>query len=255
MALSFAGNGALMVPAFAAAAANASFIVEGAPIPVRQLVGSSVVLSPRKLAVITTFSRDVFEYSVPNIEEIVGRTLSESVGAALDAVVFDANAGDTARPAGLLASIAATGASAITVDSEAMHDDLGTLAALVAPVCGNTLPVFICSPKQATAIRTRIPNIGYTVLTSSALAAGTIVCIAPAAIVSVMGPPRIQVARDATLHMDSAATAISTVTTAPFAVPLRSSYQTATIGLRVVMEIGFGLRSATGLAWTQSVVW
>jgi hypothetical protein len=90
LALTFDGAGAILVPGIVASAAQATFVKEGDSIPVRQFSTLGLTLSPRKFAVITTFTRDVFEHSLPNIEAIVGATLREAVGAALDSALLDA---------------------------------------------------------------------------------------------------------------------------------------------------------------------
>ena len=68
---------------------------EGAPTIVRQLTFSTpAILRPRKLSVITAYSREQAESS--NLENIVRATLTEAAGLALDAKMFSADAGTAA---------------------------------------------------------------------------------------------------------------------------------------------------------------
>src|SRR5262249_32074821 len=203
------------------------------------------------------FTRDVFEHSLPNIEQLVGATLREAAGASLDAVLFGTAAGDATQPPGLLNGIAATGSSALTVDSEAMFDDLGTLIGLVAPVAGASPIAIVASPKQAAAIRLREPAIaqGYEVFSSSALAAGTVVVVAMNAVASAFDSvPRLETSFEALLHMDTSPSPISTTTTA-VAAPTRRRDQIECGGLRLILECGWGLRTSTGLAYVTGAVW
>jgi hypothetical protein len=261
LALTFDSNAAIFVPGIQATAAQATFVKEGDPIPVRQLTTAGVTLNPRKLAVICTFTRDVFQHSLPNIEQLVRATLVEAVSAALDAALFDATAGDATRPPGLRNAISATGASALTIDTEAMYDDLGTLIALVAPVAGTSPIAIVASPKQAAAIRLRQPNIaqGYEVFGTSGLAAGIVAVVATNSVASALDPaPRISASIETVLVTDDTAVPAQVGTAgAPPVVgaPARSLYQADLVALKLVLECSWGMRTATGLAWTQSVLW
>jgi hypothetical protein len=74
--------------------AAGQWVGEAGAKPVRMLNLSSVTLAPRKLSVVTVFSREMAESS--NVENIVKQTLSESAGLALDAAMFSPSA-TTAR--------------------------------------------------------------------------------------------------------------------------------------------------------------
>ena len=88
------------MPGVVAAAGNVGFVQQGTPIPVRQLDTShGAKLEPRAIKAIFTLSRETIDGS--NAESLTRLLMVESVGAALDAILFDANAGDTVRPAGL----------------------------------------------------------------------------------------------------------------------------------------------------------
>jgi Phage capsid family len=255
--LRFDGSGAILVPGVVSSADKAAFVTEGAPIPVEQLALSGPTLSPRKLASIATFTGQLADHSTPTIEAVVRQSLTEAVGLAFDAILFDATTGDATRPAGLRAGISATTASAATPNEAAMIADLSTLAGAVAGVAGSAPIVFVASPRQAHAVRMRQPNLPYEILPSSGLAAGIVVAIASNALVSATDPtPRIDVSDQAVLAYDDATPAhIGTSGTPNVVAASRSLFQSDLIGIKLILEVSWALRNAGGLAWTQSVVW
>lgn len=252
----FDGTGHIFVNGITAAAGNADFVQDGKPIPVRKFdTAGGIVLEPRKLATISVFSREALEHTTPNVELLVRQVLSESVGLQLDAKVFDAVAGDEIRPKGLLNGINAGTASISTVPSEAMSEDVGTLVGAVAAVAGNNPVTFVASPKQATALRMWArPNFNYEVLSSSALADKTVIVIASNALVSAIDPaPRFDVTENTSLHFEDATP--RDIDSTAVAATVKSLYQSDLIGLRIIMQVSWGLRSDSGLAWLENVLW
>jgi HK97 family phage major capsid protein len=99
--LTFDGAAKLSVPSLVAAATNAGFVGQLAPIPVRQLsVNAGASLEPHKFATIVTLSREMIDSS--NAEQLVRLALVDSLAAALDVALFGTTAGDATRPPGLL---------------------------------------------------------------------------------------------------------------------------------------------------------
>src|SRR5262245_32098507 len=148
--VSFGANYQVAVPAAVSSASDVAFTGEGAPLPVRQLGVGGVALTPHKAGGIFVFTRELLEHSVPNAEKLTRAVINESVGLALDAVLFDANAASATRPAGLRNGI--TGLTAATGGGDqAMMKDLGALAAAVAGVAGLQI-VFIANPPEAVKI-------------------------------------------------------------------------------------------------------
>lgn len=254
------GKSAIVLPNLVADATGASWVVQGAPIPVRDYaIAAGPTLLPTKLASISVFSREIFEHSTPLIELVVRNTLAGSIGAATDAAMLDDAAADTSRPAGLRNGIAALTASAATPASEALAEDVADLVAAVAGVAANSPIMLVASPKQAARLRLWMRSVlpPYEVLASSGLADGVVVAIASNAVVSASNPlPRFDVAREPLLHMDTEPTAIGTAGTPPtVAAPTRSLFQTDTIALRLIMEVSWGLLDANGVAWMESTTW
>src|SRR5262249_51297901 len=98
--LNFDHFGSIRIPgrAFAANTAGAGeWVAEEAPTPLRaQSSTSGVVLSPRKLALIVTYTRELAESSA--IEQISRALITEAAALALDAALFSNFAGDGTRP-------------------------------------------------------------------------------------------------------------------------------------------------------------
>src|SRR5262249_9276821 len=150
------GQGSIYSIPLMSTSANADFVQELAPIPVEQNTSNSLVLSLKKIASISTYTRELLDHSTPTIEAVVGSAMSSAISLTIDSKAFDATAGDDIRPAGLLHGIGATSASSNTDLNEAMHEDLAALIAAVAGVAGPNPIVFICAPAQGRRVKMRM---------------------------------------------------------------------------------------------------
>jgi hypothetical protein len=252
----FSGKAGIKVPSVASAATGTSFVSEGNPIPVRQFsISSSVTLAPRTFATILTFDREIFQHSIPTIESLIRNKLAGDIGSALDGAMFDATSGDATRPAGLLVGISATAPAA--AGDWAMVNDVATLDAAVAPVAANSEILFVASPKQARRLQRSAQLKNIEAFASSALADKTVIAIASNCLASATDPaPRFDISSEAALVMRDDPTALATVGT-PNVVgaPAQSLWQGDKIGLRVRMEVSWGLTFSTGLAYMSAVNW
>jgi Phage capsid family len=254
--LEFNSAAVIRVPSVVSVADDVGFVAEAAPIGVDQLALSGPTLSPRNFARIITFTRESLSASTPNIEQLTRASLTESVGLALDAALFDANAGDASRPPGLRFGI--SGITAATGGGPAaMVKDLTALATAVAPVGGTNL-AFVASPGEAIKIalqagsQFRIP-----VYATSGLAAGFVLCVALNALASAISPaPNFAASIETLLHTDTVPAQIGTVGT-PNVVAARSQslFQQDLIALRLTFDLAWALRNSAGLAWVSSVTW
>jgi HK97 family phage prohead protease/HK97 family phage major capsid protein len=68
-----------------------SFVGEGMAIPVRQGAFSSQTLTPKKVAVITTWTREMNDHSIPAIEGLLREAVQIDTSVAIDTVLIDAN--------------------------------------------------------------------------------------------------------------------------------------------------------------------
>jgi len=170
--------------------------------------------------------------------------MEDGVGRALDATVFSSSASTATAPAGIL-----NGVSALTATAggglDALSSDLAKLAgAIHAAGGGRNLAVF-AAPAQATAISVLAPQSGLVVVTAPSLAAGTVIMVDLDAFASgFSGDPVVDVARDATLQMDDAPADTLSATGSPNTVqaPIRSTFQTATWSLRVILRAAYAVR-------------
>jgi HK97 family phage major capsid protein/HK97 family phage prohead protease len=273
--LSFGRNGVISIPTRAATPTiSGAFVLEGNAIPVKQGAFSAQTLSPKKLGVITTFTREIAEYSNPAIEGLLRNAIQEDTSVALDTVLLDATASSTTRPAGLRNGVTVTTATSGGGFAALVGDVKNLLGALITASNGNIRnPVWIMNPIQAIAI-SLTQNAGgdfpfaaeinggrlqgYPVILSSTVTAGMVILIDADDFVSVEGDaPSFIVSDQATLHMeDTSPAAISAVATPnTVAAPVRSLFQTDSLALRMIMQCNWTLRRTGTLAWTQSITW
>jgi hypothetical protein len=248
----FGRNTGVRVPSVTTSAGTTGFVAEGAPIPVKQINVSSVVLSPKHFATLIPFSREVRELSSPNIETVARIVMNDAIAMDLDVALFGNVAADATRPAGLLVGLSPLGTPSTGTPShtEALATDVSTLAAAVASVGLNEPIYFVASPRQASALRLFLEdNPTYTVLASSALPDKSVICVASNAICSALDPAvRFEIASDGAVVMDTApGTPLSGVT--------RSLFQTDTVVLKMVFNMCWALRSPSGLAYMTAVNW
>ena len=242
LVLNWNGAGSISAPGFVAEFGNAGWVAEGQPIPVRQLAANPAILTPHKLGAIAVLTREMMESS--NAEFLIGDALVKAAGRMLDEVLFDANPEDAARPKGLRNGIAATTPSASTDPFAAVAEDVVALVNVLAPVAGNGPYILVTSPGRAAGMKMRfIGETDITVIGSSAVI-NDVLAIAPGALVCALSPePEVETANSATLHMDTAPTAVGS------AAPHRSLYQTDSIAVKVRWPVSWVLRDPRGFAW------
>lgn len=249
-----------------------SFIAEGAPIPVRQGAFQAITITPRKMAVISTMTREIVEHSTPAIEEAIRTAILQDTAVALDTVLMDATAASTTRPAGLRNG-AATQAGTAGANLAAVTTDVKYLLGVL--IAANSLrsPVWIMNPIQALGL-SLITNgngefpfkdevaggtfFGYPVILSTTQTAGTVMLIDAADFFSATGDePNFDVNDTATLHMeDTTPLAIGTAGTPNVvAAPVRSLWQTDSIGIRMRMDVNWAMRRTGVVAYVTATTW
>ena len=108
-----AGRSGIKVPTRAPSPTlSAPFVGEGQPIPVRQMALSTAALTPKKASVISEFSEEMMQYSMPSIENVIFAAVSYDTAVSIDGVLLDANPATAIRPAGILNGVVATPATA-----------------------------------------------------------------------------------------------------------------------------------------------
>jgi hypothetical protein len=253
--LSLDGIGELRVPGRVLnAAAAGQWVAEGGAAPARQLSFANAILQPRKLSVLMTFTHEQAESS--NIEAIVRQTMGEAAGLALDAAMFSAVAGDASRPPGLFVGVAPVTA-ATGGGTTAMYTDLGKLfGALAGAGAGKNAVIVAAIPEAVTLKLTAGPKFDYDIIASTALAAGTVAVVEVASFVSGFSAlPTFRVADQASYHAEDASPQDITGGTPSPAVPVKSLFQTNSIGLKMDFHAAYGLRAAGHAQYLTGATW
>jgi HK97 family phage prohead protease len=272
--LSFGRSGVISIPSRSSTPTIAgSFVAEGAAIPVRQGSFTSVTLGPKKMAVISTMTREIAEHSIPSIETLIRDAIQEDTAVAIDTVLLDNSAATSIRPAGLRNGVStqtATSGGGIA----ALVGDIGLLSgALISGSNGRVrAPVWIMNPQAANAIALLTTNglfpfrdeinqgmlNRWPVIESSTVTAGMVILVDAADFVSVTGDdPRFDVSDTATLHMEDTTPLPLVAVGSPGAIPapVRSLWQTDTLGIRMILPMNWAMRRTGVIAWTSSVTW
>ena len=237
------------------AAAAGQWVAEGAAAPVRALsFTNAAILRPRRLSVISTYSREMAESS--NIEAVVRATLGEAVGLALDAQMFSSTAGDATKPPGLFAGVSPIAATT-GGGTAAMAADIGNLFAALAANSGGKTAVIIAALPQAVKLKlTAGPKFDYDIIASTALPTGTVAVLEIASFVSGFGSTaEFNTTKVGALHMEDTTPADIVSAGGTVAAPVKSLYQIDAIGLKTTLWATWGLRAAGHAQWIQGVTW
>jgi len=275
LGLSFGRNGKIIVPTRSRTPTIAgSFVGEGQPIPVRQGAFTSQTLTPKKMAVITTWTREIDEHSVPAIEGLLRQAIGEDTAISLDSVLLDANPATLVRPAGLLNGVAGLTPTAGGGFAAAVGDIKQLTGALITGTAGNVRsPHWLMNPQQVNSLGlVTMPGVGvfpfraelaagnlggWPVIDSGTIPLGTVVAIDAADYVSVSDGPRFEISDQATLHMEDTAPADITTagTPAVASFPVKSMFQTDSLALRLILPVNWALRRPGVVAWVAGVTW
>lgn len=250
-----------------------SFVAEGAPIPVRQAAFTPVTIGLKKMAVISSYTREIAEHSNPQIEGILRSLIAEDTSIAIDTVLMDANAATSIRPAGLrngVAGLTPTAGGGFT----ALVGDIKQMIGVLATANSLRMPVWTMNPAQSNSIGlTATANgvfpfkqeidgkmlQGYPVIVSSTCPATTVILLDAADFMSVSGDePRYEVSDQATLHFEDT-TPLQLTTGAQgsgvVATPSRSMFQTDSLALRMILPMNWAMRRTGVIAWITGVTW
>lgn len=252
-----------------------SFVGEGQAIPVRQGAFTSQALTPKKMAVITTWTREMDEHSIPAIEGILREAIQADTTLAVDSVLIDANAATAIRPAGLLSGVAALTATAGGGLAAVVGDLKALIGALTVGTYGNIrAPAWLMNPADVLSLtlvsatgtgifpfKEEVSNgnlLTVPIIDSGTVPAKTVILVDAADFVVVGGEaPRFEISDQATLHMEDTAPAdlVGAGSPGTVAAPQRSLFQTDSMALRMIMPLNWVQRRAGTVAWTQAVTW
>jgi hypothetical protein len=255
LSVSLTGVGMVQLPTYLTTAADAGgWVAEGAPIRVRGLsLAPGLKLEPRKLGVISTFTRELSEHS--SIEAVVRAVLSRAVGLALDAAVFSSTADDGTAPGGILNGVADEGASGGTGQA-ALIADVSKLAGALSAKGGGTSVVFVTDPASAMRMRLWAPaRFDAPILASSAITVDTLIAVEAGAFVAAFNPtPEITASTEGLINEEDTNPAQIVAANGTAAGPTRSLWQTDCVALKTILRGNFGMRGAL-VARVASVNW
>lgn len=233
--LDLAGITTIRIPNFASLPPAPIFIGEGKPAPNVHWTFDATVLGPaRKVLILAAVTGELEAATPESASALVGRILADSSNKSIDAVAFGTTAADDDQPAGLLHGVAPVAASAAGPD--AMAEDLGALiCAIGASGIDPSGAVFVCSPREATIIKTKVgPKFDHPVFLTLGLPAKTVACFAPAAVASgYQDAPQIETSKTATVHFEDDSPADIVGLAGAVSVPTKSAFQTHLISIRV----------------------
>jgi HK97 family phage prohead protease/HK97 family phage major capsid protein len=251
-----------------------SFVGEGQPIPVRQAAFTAQILTPKKMAVITSWTREMNDQSVPAIEGLLRNAIQEDTAVALDSVLLDANPATVVRPPGILNNVVPLTPTAGGGFAALVGDIKQLTGALLTATQGHIRSMtWLMNPQQVLSIGlTAAPGVGafpfkdeisqgrlmsYPVIDSATVPMGTVIVLDAADFVTVGGEaPRFEISDQATLHYDDTTPLqISTVGSPNVvAAPVRSLWQTDSLALRLILQMNWALRRPT-VATVSGVTW
>lgn len=275
LALQFGRAGRISIPTRAATPTIAgSFVGEGMPIPVRQGQFVAQILTPKKMAVITTWTRELDEHSIPAIEGLLRLAVQEDTAVSLDSILVDTNPATTIRPAGLFNGVTPITPTPITGGAfAAIVGDLKNLSnALMVATKGNirkpawlinpsnmNSAKFITFPTGAWAFKEELNRgqlNGWPVIDSGTMPLNSVGVVDAADFVTAgEEAPRFEISDTATIHEEDTNPQPITGGTPSPATPVRSLWQTDSLALRLIYRVNWTMRRAGMVAVVQNVAW
>lgn len=260
--LNFDGTGTIKLPRRTAGGAGGGFVAEESPIRVGRITTAAAELTPKKLGVIVPFSRELARRSTPAIEAIVRRAILEDTASILDAALLDATAISAARPAGLLNGVSAVASGYGGSDHIAVKEDFkALLAPFIAANAADNITV-VMNPAQGLSIAMMDGPTNTTnwfapiqsrvrIVESTYATAGRLVALRNSDFYTASGDmPEFDINETATVHMeDTTPLEIVSGTGPTTADPVRSFYQTATVGVRMLMDVSWVMGRPSMVQW------
>jgi len=283
----FGRNGSIKIPRRdSTPQINGDWIAEGAPIPVKKLGFKSATLTPKKLGVISTYTREIMRASNPQIEQIIRTAMLEDTAEVLDKTFLDNTAGTAIRPAGLKKiADTNTAASAGKTAANILTDIGAAVGALITANMGNSA-VWVMNPKHRIGLSAlMLANgaflfrdevnagsfAGFPLILSNNVPVGDVFLIDAQALTFANDfAPEFSVSNQATLHMESDVANVAPIAGGPgtgtggtpgtpgvadFAQPVRSLFQTDTYGIRMVWGLDWAEMRAGGVFYLSGVAW
>lgn len=267
LSLMFDQFGSISLPRRTAGTAGGGFVAEGSPIRVGKITTAAATLTPKKMGVIVPFSEELAQRSTPSIEGIVRQAIIEDTVATLDPILLDATASSTSRPAGLLNGVSAAATGYAGGDYTAVREDFRALLApfytangadgilvLMNPAQGLNMSLMagpVGDPNWLQRIRDRV-----SIFESTNVTANRLIAVRASDFAGAGGNPRFDVSQQATIHMeDTTPLEIVSGTGPTTADPVRSLWQTASIGVRMLLDVSWTMRRTGMVQWIDTTTW
>lgn len=266
---SFDSAGTAYIPSLTAGGANGSFFAEGTPIRVGRITTASTTMTSRKMGVIVPFTRELAKRSTPSLEGIVRQAIVDDTAAVLDSTMLDATVGSAVRPAGLLYGVPAVASGYGGGDYKAVIEDINALMAPFDTANASENITLIMHPAQARrlAMMEGPEGVGFgwadrfmsefNVVKSTHATSGRLIAIRNSDFVTATGDaPMFEMSNTATIHMEDAAPLEIVSGTGPtMADPVRSFFQTDSMGIRMVMDVSWKMRRSGMVQWIDGTTW
>ena len=262
----FGRAGKIMLPARQPTPTLAGdFIGENKPIPVRKAAILTASLTPKKLAVISAFSREMSTVTGGQIEDYIRQFMIEDTAQVIDAKLLDNVAADAIRPAGLLNGVTLTPSAGNT-----LADILTDVKAAMTPILtanGGRRLVWLMNPLQAMSLGLQtnaagafiFPGankefLGYRVIVSNNVPAGTLILVDVADFATAANDtPQFDVSNEATLHMESVTP--EPINDGTVANPVISLFQQDSFAVRMIQQMNWTMRRSGMVSGVSGIAW
>lgn len=241
------------------------FIGENQPIPVKKGSIVTASLTPKKLAVISAYSREMATVSAGQIEDYIRQFMVEDTAQVIDAKLLDNVAATAIRPAGLLNGVTLTPSAGDT-----LADIITDVKAAMTPILtanGGRRLVWLMNPLQAMSLGLQtnaagafiFPNanqnfLGYRVIVSNNVPAGTLILVDAADFATVANDtPQFLVSNEATLHMESATP--EPINDGTPATPVISLFQQDSFAVRMIQQMNWTMRRTGMVSGISGITW
>lgn len=267
LSLMFDQYGSISLPRRTAGTAGGGFVAEGSPIRVGKITTAAATLTPKKMGVIVPFSKELAKRSTPAIEGIVRQAILEDTAAALDPILLDATAVSASRPAGLLNGVSAVGTGFAGGDYQAVREDFRALLAPFFSANASDGIVVLMNPAQGLNMSLMEGPVGdpnwlqrikdrVTIIESTNVTANYLIALRVADFVGAGGNPEFDVSEQATIHMEDANPAEIVSGTGPTtADPVRSLWQTNSVGVRMLLDVSWTMRRTGVVQYLTATSW
>lgn len=267
LSLMFDRYGSISLPRRTAGTAGGGFRAEGNPIRVGKLTTAAATLTPKNMGVIVPFTKELAKRSTPQIEGIVRQAILEDTAAILDPILLDATASSTSRPEGLRYNLSAAASGYGGGDYQAVREDFRALLAPFYTANGADGIVVIMNPSQGLNMSLMEGPVGdpnwlqrikdrVTIIESTHATANRLIAVRASDFVGAGGDPDFDVSEQATIHMeDTTPLEIVSGTGPTTADPVRSLWQTNSVGVRMMMDVSWTMRRTGMVQWIDTTTW